>query len=73
MRMSSIMRRRSGLMNWVGSVMVLLLVSDEADCLNAQHKKQITACLTTSDRGSKPHYRASGLVHWPTTAVRLAL
>src|SRR5208283_4328875 len=46
MRMSSIMRCRSGLMDWVDSVMALLLVSDEADCLSTEHKKQITSGAT---------------------------
>src|SRR5271154_6354254 len=46
MRMSSIMRCRSGLMDWVDSVMALLLVSDEADCLSTEHKKQITSRAT---------------------------
>src|ERR1700712_1852362 len=40
MRMSSIMRWRSGLMSWLRVVMARLLSSNEADCLINQHRKQ---------------------------------
>ena len=60
MRMSSIMRWRSGETVGVDESMILLLSMNEADCLARQHRR-------TSERNEPPPpgrsaYRASGLV-----------
>ena len=69
MRMSSIMRRRNGLMR-VDESMALLLSCCEADCLVPQHKQNRS--LSYSPPPSAAPYRASGLVLRPEAEVAIA-
>jgi hypothetical protein len=74
MRMSSIMRRRTGETFLFGfeRLMTLLRLRYEADCLNSQHTKQRngapSACSPAGPQRSHP-YRASGFVHWPMATM----
>ena len=54
MRMSSIMRWRSGLMPWLVWVMTLLPLTDEADCLALQHENRVGFPSITAIAGRSP-------------------
>jgi hypothetical protein len=61
-RMSSIMRRRSGRRSESRSPWRCSGLQDEADCLSSQRTKQSLRPHPSAGHGSKPPYRASGLV-----------
>ena len=68
-RMSSIMRRRSGEIFSGESFMALFLSRNEAECLTSKHTKQNLRPQPPSGVRSKSPYRASGLVHRPQAAT----
>lgn len=60
-RMSSAMRRRSGLMAGSEGGMTGLLVENEVDCLSHQHKHRRRRPLIRRQRRKGAPYRANGL------------
>ncbi|MCX4152190.1 MULTISPECIES: hypothetical protein, partial [Paraburkholderia] len=65
MRMSSVMRWRSGLAFVCEEVMIWLLLENEADCLIRQHTEPRDRTLPDHRRLTGAPYRASGFVLRP--------